>query len=42
MTSKERVMTMLNHQRPDRIPKFDGFWAEYLGINRLTDFMIML
>jgi uroporphyrinogen decarboxylase len=29
MTSKERVMTMLNHQRPDRIPKFDGFWSEF-------------
>jgi len=29
MTSKERVMTMLNHQKPDRIPKFDGFWSEF-------------
>jgi len=29
MTSKERVMTALNHQRPDRIPKFDGFWSEF-------------
>lgn len=29
MTSKERVMTMLNHQRPDRIPKFDSFWSEF-------------
>ena len=29
MTSKERVMAMLNHQKPDRIPKFDGFWAEF-------------
>jgi len=29
MTSKERVMTALNHQPPDRIPKFDSFWAEF-------------
>lgn len=29
MTSKERVMRALNHQPPDRIPKFDSFWAEF-------------
>lgn len=29
MTSKERVMMMLSHQKPDRIPKFDGFWSEF-------------
>jgi len=29
MTSKERVMMALNHQPPDRIPKFDSFWSEF-------------
>jgi len=29
MTSKERVMMMLDHQKPDRIPKFDSFWSEF-------------
>jgi hypothetical protein len=33
MTSKERAMTMLNHQKPDRIPKFDGFWAEFVALS---------
>jgi uroporphyrinogen decarboxylase len=30
MTSKERVMTALNHRRPDRIPKFDSFWGGFV------------
>lgn len=29
MTPKERVMTTLNFQRPDYIPKFDSFWSEF-------------
>lgn len=29
MNSKKRVMTALNFQRPDRIPKFDSFWSEF-------------
>jgi len=29
MTSKDRVMTALNFQRPDRMPKFDSFWSEF-------------
>jgi len=29
MTSKERVMTALNFQQPDRIPRFDNFWSEF-------------
>ena len=29
MTSKQRVMTALNFQKPDRIPKFDSFWSEF-------------
>ncbi len=32
MTSKERVMAALNHQPPDRIPKFDSFWAEFSNL----------
>ena len=31
MTSKERVMTTLNFQPADRIPKFDSFWSEFSG-----------
>ena len=31
MTSKERVMTTLNFQPADRIPKFDSFWSEFAG-----------
>ena len=48
MTSKERVMTALNFQRPDRIPRFDNFWSEFkdecikeLGLSKdvdLTDY----
>ncbi len=29
MTSKQRVMAALNHQRPDRTPTFDSFWEEF-------------
>ena len=29
MTSKERVMAALDHQRPDRIPRFDSYWDEF-------------
>lgn len=29
MTAKERVMTALNFQRPNRIPRFDNFWVEF-------------
>ena len=29
MTPEERVMTALNHGRPDRLPRFDSFWEEF-------------
>ena len=29
MTSQERVMTALDFRPPDRIPLFDGYWAEF-------------
>jgi len=29
LTSKERVMTALDFQTPDRIPLYDGYWAEF-------------
>ncbi|MAF12066.1 hypothetical protein CMK11_16605 [Candidatus Poribacteria bacterium] len=29
MDSLERVMAALEHRPPDRIPKFDSFWAEF-------------
>jgi len=29
MTPKQRVMAALNHQPPDRLPLFDGFWSEF-------------
>lgn len=29
MESRERVMAALEHRAPDRIPKFDSFWAEF-------------
>lgn len=29
MTSKERVMTALDFEPPDRIPLFDSYWAEF-------------
>ena len=29
MNAKERVMTALDHQRPDRVPMFDSFWTEF-------------
>jgi uroporphyrinogen decarboxylase len=29
MCSRERVLTALAHQQPDRIPTFDSFWAEF-------------
>jgi uroporphyrinogen decarboxylase len=29
MTSKERVMTALDFQKPDRMPRFDSFWSEF-------------
>ena len=29
MHSRDRVMTVLNHQEPDRVPLFDSFWVEF-------------
>ena len=29
MTSKERVMAALDGRRPDRLPLYDGYWAEF-------------
>ena len=29
MTCQERVLAALEHRAPDRIPKFDSFWAEF-------------
>jgi len=31
MTSKERVMTALDFGTPDRVPLYDGFWAEWVS-----------
>ena len=31
MTSKERVLSAYGFRRPDRIPRFDGFWEEKLA-----------
>ena len=31
MVCRKRVMTALNFQQPDRIPKFDSFWSEFRG-----------
>jgi uroporphyrinogen decarboxylase len=30
MTSKERVLAALDFQKPDRVPRFDSFWSEFL------------
>lgn len=32
MTSKERVMTTLDFKPADRVPRFDGFWPEFIKI----------
>lgn len=34
MTSTQRVMTAINHKIPDRIPLFDGYWAEFVEVWR--------
>ncbi|MCC7355045.1 MAG: hypothetical protein IT330_14970, partial [Anaerolineae bacterium] len=30
MTARQRVMTALNHQEPDRVPRYDYFWPEFV------------
>ena len=29
MTSQERVLAAIDHRRPDRVPTFDSFWADF-------------
>ena len=29
MTPQERVLAAIDHQRPDRVPTFDSFWADF-------------
>lgn len=31
MTAQQRVMTALNHQEPDRVPRYDYFWPEFVA-----------
>lgn len=34
MNSHERIITTLNHERPDRIGTFDSYWPEFEVICR--------
>jgi uroporphyrinogen decarboxylase len=31
MTARQRVLTALNHQEPDRVPRYDYFWPEFIA-----------